>query len=293
MMRTVFKIKFQNMKKLYIISVLMLGFISNAQNKHEFSVYAGGVFTRMNYELNQGNAKLGNGGQFGLGYSYYFTPQWSLGIGVEYQMFNSELYFRNLSGHKNYTDSEGDNFEFRFNTEKLLEKQNAQYLTIPLKVQFETKGYTRWFVSAGGKVGLNLSADYETEIGKLTTSGYYPQWNVELNDPQFMGFGQWENISTDKQDLNLKTLFMLTAETGIKETLNDNSSLYFGVYLDYGLNNLTPDSNGKKVVEYNAASPTDFGINSVSTSTNSNNVPYTDDLKFVSFGFKLKYAFGK
>lgn len=265
---------------------------ANAQNPHEFSIYAGGVYTKMNYELRQGNAKLGVGGQAGLGYSYYFNPQWSLGTGVEYQFYQADISLQNLSDSKEYTDIEGDNFEFRYNANKFIEKQQAQYLGIPLKIQFETTGRTRWYVSAGGKVGINLSSKYETSIGKLSTSGYYPQWNVELHDPQFMGFGEWENISTEKKDLELKTLFMLSAETGIKEKISDKSSLYFGVYLDYGLNNLQPDDTQTRVVEYNTESPSEFGFNSISSSSNANNVRYVNDLKLISFGFKFKYAFG-
>lgn len=281
------------MKNIYSILILIITFSLNAQETlHQFSINAGGIFAKANYELSKGDSKTDNGFQAGISYRYYLNENWSFGTGVEYQYFDSHIFTKNFSDKYNVKDIEGANFEFRYNAEDYKESHNAQYLSVPVNVQFETSGETAWYANLGGKVGFNLSAEYETNIKELSTSGYYPQWNVELFDPRFMGFGQWNEVSSGKKDLELKTLFMLTAETGVKQKLSEKSSVYIGLYLNYGLNDLKPEMTTQNPVTYNRNNPTDFIFNSLVTTSDSNGNAYSEKLNLMSFGVKFGWSWG-
>lgn len=280
------------MKKIYSIFIILFTITVNAQSPHQFSISAGGIFTKANYELSKGDSKTDNGFQVGIGYRYYLNENWSLGSGVEYQYFDSHIFSKNLSDKYQTQDMEGDAFEFRYSADDYRENQNAQYLSIPINVQFETSGETAWYANLGGKVGFNLSAEYETKIKQLNTSGYYEQWNVELFDPRFMGFGTWNEVNSGKKDLELKTLFMLTAETGVKQKVSEKSNIYIGLYLNYGLNDLKEESTNQNAIQYNVNQPNEFMFNSFLNSSESIGNPYSEKLNLMSFGVKLNWAWG-
>jgi len=78
--------------------------------------------------------------------------------------------------------------------------------------------------------------------------------------------------------------YSATVETGLKQNLGDRSSIYIGVYLDYGLNNIYDKSENKNLVQYNPELPVQLGYNSVFDSS------YANDMKLVSYGIKLRFA---
>lgn len=281
------------MKNIVICAFLLVCTLGLAQEKtHQISVYGGGIFGRQSTELLKGKTKSGEGFNAGLGYRYYINPNWSIGTGAEYQYFDTSFSLSDLSDSYHTADIDGDAFEFRYTATKYRETQTVHNVAVPLNIQFETSGLTSWYMNIGVKAGFNLSANYQTEINKLTTSGYFPEWNVELNDPRFMGFGTWNNVNAGKQDLELKTAFMLTAESGVKQDLSDFSRIYIGLYVNYGLNNLQKQQSGFSPVSYNPNAPEDFTYTSLLNAQNSKNQAYTDAYKLISFGIKIQWAFG-
>lgn len=282
------------MKKIYIISMCLLGFFSNAQESpHQFSIYGSGVFAKANYELSKGTNQTDNGFQVGIGYRYYLNENWSLGSGVEFQHYETQIFAKTLSDNYNTSDLENDAFEFRYKADNYKEHHKSQYAAIPLNVQFETRGETAWYANLGGKVGFNLSSEYETTIGQLSTSGYYPQWNVELFDPQFMGFGEWNEVNSGKKDLELKTMFMLTAESGVKQKISPKSSIYIGLYVNYGLNDLIDERKTQNAVVYNVNQPNEFILNSFANSSDSNGNNYSEKFNLMAFGAKINWSWGR
>lgn len=255
------------------------------EKKHEFSVAIGGPFSYLDYQVTQGDIVPGNGINAGLRYSYYLNEGLSVGLGIEYQSYNSDVKFQQLSGAYAETDSENETFQFRYKAENLREEQNLGYINIPIGIQFETPGTTKFYISGGAKLGFSVNGNYETTIQNLTTSGYYPQYNVELFDPSFAGFGSTDNVKISKQNLNTKISYSTTIETGLKQLIGKRNSIYIGVYLDYGLNNIyDKKESNMNLVQYNPDIPVKFQYNSILDSQD------TDDFTLVSYGIKLRFA---
>ena len=65
-----------------------------------------------------------------------------------------------------------------------------------------------------------------------------------------------------------------------------------GLFLDYGLNDIKPDASRERLIDYNAQNPTDFVFGSLlSSSRDINALQDRDDVRTVSFGIKIQYAF--
>jgi hypothetical protein len=271
-------------KSLTIAGLLIICLNSYGQDKkQEISISVGGPFSFLKYN-SAGQTVHGNGINAGIRYSYYLNEGLSIGIGVEYQTYNSDAKFGYLAGQYMTTDAEDENFQFRYKATNLREEQKLGYINIPIGIQFETPGTSQLYVAAGAKIGFATSGTYETKMQNLTTSGYYPQYNVELFSPAFAGFASTDNVTVNKQDIDTDVSYSATFETGLKQKIGDRSSIYIGVYLDYGLNNIYDKNNNKNLVQYNSELPVQLQYNSVLET------PYANDVRLVSYGLKLRFA---
>ncbi|UJH91699.1 outer membrane beta-barrel protein [Antarcticibacterium sp. 1MA-6-2] len=228
----------------------------------------------------------------GVHYAFFFSNNWSLGSGVEYQYYEGTAKIDALQDFSKAIDIEGENFDFRYSAVNYNEQQYASYLNIPLIVQYETSGNIRLFLAAGAKIGFNIKAAYEVEASSLVTSGYYSQYDAELKNPLFAGFGNFGKYETSRSSLNLSTSYIASGESGVKFLLEGEQSLYMGLFLDYGLNDISKNE-GKDVIAYDNQNPTSFIGSSLLESKNKiTSKDYISDVKTMSFGLKLRYAFG-
>jgi len=251
--------------------------------KQEFSVSVGGPFSFVK-STSSGDFLPANGFNAGLRYAYYLNENISLSLGAEYQVYTGQSKFTTLGGQYSATDAESESFQFRYSAVNFREKQNLSYINVPIAIQFETQGSTRFFIAAGAKVGFALKSTYESSAENLTTSGYYPQYNVELFNPAFAGFASTNDFKSSKQDFDTKVSYSATFETGIKQTVGDKSAVYLGVYVDYGLNNVFDKTVDKNLIQYNPDLPVQLKHNSVYDSG------LARDMRLVSFGLKLRFA---
>lgn len=273
-----------SIKSLALAALLIICLNGYGQNKkQELSISLGGPFSYLDY-MPAAQVVAGNGFSAGLRYSYYLNETISIGVGVEYQTYRSDFKSAFLSGQYTTTDAENDSFQFRYKATNLREEQNLGYINVPIGIQYETPGTSQLYLAGGFKIGFAANGKYETKIQNLTTSGYYPQYNVELFDPAFAGFASTDNIKTGKQDLDTDVSYSATFETGLKQKIGSKSSLYIGLYLDYGLNNIYDKKENKNLIQYNPELPVQLGYNSILDSS------YMTDLILVSYGIKLRYA---
>ncbi|TDN83869.1 outer membrane protein with beta-barrel domain [Salegentibacter sp. 24] len=279
-------------KLLILLALLNVTSQSFAQSKNEVSLYLQGAFSKLDYEVFNQKSDMENGFGIGASYAYYLSPNWSIGTGVELQYMKASLYLAQIDGAYTTQDSEGEDFEFRYTLEDISENQDVYFMNIPLQVQYETPGKIRFYAASGIKVGVVLKSEYETLYTSLMTSGYYPQYNVELTDPEFAGFGEFGPGESSKTDLGLKTNFIGHFESGLKLMLANEQSIYLGLFLDYGLNDIQPEISRAKLINYNPQDPTEFTIASVLSSLPDEGLSQDmGELKTLAYGLKVRYAF--
>ncbi|MDR3001573.1 MAG: OmpA family protein [Fibromonadaceae bacterium] len=258
-------------------TLLLIGVQTSA---NEFSVYGGGGLSTLRYDVKGGDKSHGFGGLFGLGYSYFFTPNWGIGSGLEMAFYNAEYRFKEHSQQPyTFIDYEGNEIGFRSKVYGYKEEQSLMLLQIPLMLQYQRGGEERQFYAAAGtKIGFPLSGNNKISADSVKNSGYREFEDYEYTTQKFMGFGTFEKEKSEKK-LPLQTAVFLSAETGVKWKLNEALRLYTGVYFDYGLNSATKRHISDRVVEYDSEKQS-FAFNSL-----------IDEAMPLAIGLKLKLSF--
>ncbi|MEE1898213.1 outer membrane beta-barrel protein [Flavobacterium rakeshii] len=245
----------------------------------EIAITAGGPGSSLNYGVEGADVSQSPGFNFGIEYTYNFNNNFGISLGTEFQHFKSEVKAFAISGNYQTTDFEMESFEFRYSMRSFKEEQTVGFINIPIMFVYQNQEYD-FYVRAGAKIGLPLSGKFKSGYN-LYTSGYYPQYNAELFDPAFMGFGEFNNVQANG-DLNIKPTYIASVELGIKQSVG-KSNLYIGFYLDYGLNDIADKKN--RLADYTVNdSGAGFKYNSVL------NTEYVDEIKTMAFGVKLRYS---
>ncbi len=278
------------MKKIIIILATLLSGIGVAAQqfyRHEFSINAGSGMSSLQTKPTEGNDLWNWTAQAGLGYRFFFSQHWGIGTGVNFAAYNGGISIDDYSSSQNTINPSGTAFNFLVSSTDYKESLQAMMITIPLMVQFQTRGKTAFYAALGGKAAIPVSTTGRTE-GSFTSTGKYDNINVTYKDLPRYGFVTDQAFPVNETDLTLNTAFMLSGELGVKWRLGKSTSLYTGIYADYGLNDIlekeTAPANANLVV-YQPNTPMQFAYN---TATNS----YTEQIAPLAAGITLRLAFG-
>lgn len=279
-----------------IVIGLMACSVGYSQSKHEISAWGIGGFSSLNYDSSLGERDNRTGMGVGIGYSYAITKNISINTGLEYASYKANYFQHELKDATYMTNDGTDDFEFRYTVRNYKERQIHKTLNIPIMVQYQTEGDYAFFGSLGGKIGIPIKSEYSVTRLFMKTTGYYEQYGgLILDEPEFMGFGLYgypEGREGNK-DLDMKLAFMLSAEAGLKCKLYKSMSLYTGLYVDYGINDVR-DNKNKEFQEYNTTNPENIIHNSVLASGYTSDGEWknmTDKVIPISFGIKVRLAF--
>jgi hypothetical protein len=287
------------MKRIILITAICTALSTGLHAQHEVSVYGKAGVSSMKMELNQatsGGSSFSGGA--GLSYTLSLNSKWGITTGVESASFSSTVDAGNISksSQLNYSyDGRTESMVFNSELRGYKETVKATYLQIPLMAQFSLPVMTKhkWYAAAGVKLGFSISGSYETTAQSLVTSGYFPRTEETLTDLPQHGFVNQSNISWD-EDTDFGFNPSLSIETGLRWALSDNFGLYTGVYMDYGLIDVSSSSKNKEIVKYeNAKVPETLSYNSILSSKPQAGVVFVDKINLFSIGLKVKIAFGK
>ncbi|MDL2223349.1 OmpA family protein [Bacteroidales bacterium OttesenSCG-928-M11] len=287
------------MKK--IIAILTIGlltvstFAQNEQRKHEFSIWAGGGISSLDYDLPNGfDHEKGLGGFAGIGYNYFFHYNWSVGVGAEFSLLQSKAKFN--SNEYSYTTTMDarpgggvETFDMRFSG-NMEETQKGYYVNVPIKLQFQTDVYKRnkLYAAVGAKIGfpvMDANADYS---GSYSVKGWQVRNGGHVTEDPFVdmpdrGFTSG-SMSADK-DFSLADLNIIgTVELGMKWPVKSGKNAWYtGLYFDYGFSDVRPDAPKSGRPGYVNGDGT---FNSIVESN------WVDKVNTISFGAKVAFAFG-
>ena len=211
--------------------------------------YLGGAYSSMGYKLQDGK-NLGHiGGEVSVRYAYFFTPEWGLGIGLDFSTYGSRAKLNTTLQWDGQTDTEGERYDHRAVTHNWQEDQRTYMLSIPLTVQYQHRFNDKVgiFAAIGGFVGLPLISNYKLVSGAVEHRGYYPQWNLELYDLDNHDF-YTERIGRDfskaQHNLSLKQLAAgVKVDLGVIIPLNKQLDLFAGVYGSVVCNNIQSEQH--------------------------------------------------
>jgi opacity protein-like surface antigen len=251
-------------------------------------------FAKLNLESSQFNSSFKQGGGITAGISMALNENWSLHSGAGLNFYKGETSINNYSGVESATDISGEDFELRYTTNGFIEEQSFTALSVPLAVQYETKGLLRFYAKFGLEVNLFFNEESQSSSNSITTTGFFPRFNAVLDSPSFAGFGTYENQQFNVSALDLSTSYNATLETGIKQIYDSGNALYVGLYYKHGLNDISGDSAPNGLISFDPENPTAFRSTSVLNALDrakGNTERLTSQARLHMFGVALRYEF--
>jgi len=241
-----------------VVLVLFFAFIAVAVNAQEKGLH-------LTLSGTIGGANLGYitdtdvKSRFGLGFGgnigaqYFFTQHWGLSLGVGVTRYKSSAVYYNKYGFKNMVDNSmyaNVPYDLHIGLDDWKEIQKSLFLEIPLMALYQKKwgkkeGFGMYF-GLGAKLQLPVlkkTNKYEVKSeSELFISGYYPSYDLTIDDMADYGFGTTRNTDYNGQ-FDLKIGVAATAELGFLIKLSRRWDLMLGVYADYSFLNMKGKNN--------------------------------------------------
>src|SRR6185312_14858513 len=183
-------------------------------------------------------------------------------------------------------DDAGSAFQYRVRAAGYAETQQFIAAGIPLELKYHTPGaHTRWYVRAGGRALFPLTASIRQTADRLSLSGYYPDFHLEVSDLPQHGFGMvhgWSGSGTN----GLKPAVVGSFATGLSFRLSATTRFYTGLYIYYGLTALKSGGDSLPFASYNSTGIGGVKVNSVLK------MPVSGSMSLLSYGLQLGISFG-
>jgi outer membrane protein OmpA-like peptidoglycan-associated protein len=211
--------------------------------------YLGAAYSSMGYTLRDGQNFGHAGGEASIRYAYFFTPEWGLGLGVDFTTYGSRAKLNTTLQWGGQTDSDGEQYNHRAVTHDWQENQRIYILSIPLTIQYQHRFNDKVgiFAALGGFAGLPLISNYALVSGMVEHRGQYPQWNLELYNlanHDFYTEHIGEDFTKEQQKLSLKTIAAgVKLDLGVLVPLTGQLDLFAGVYGSVVCNNLQSEQH--------------------------------------------------
>lgn len=151
---------------------------------------------------------------------------------------------------ENGIDANGDSFQAMYTFGALQESQSLTYLDIPVRVCFgePAKGQMGLYVKLGVTPSIKIADKFQGS-GKYTLKGYYPQWDVTLENIVELGFGSdLEYYTADNQPEANGFVLWGNAMLGGYLPLSGKLLLNAGVGVDVPFMALTKTNAGSQAV---------------------------------------------
>jgi hypothetical protein len=285
--------------KIILISAF-ISFCGMLQAQQEIQIYGKGGYSTLQYKSEGVTTKGKLSGGLGVGYTYFINSKWGVNTGLEVDFYAAAAESDAISGRYPQLYSDGKREEEMFFNSAYTnykETQRTTYLSIPVRAQYQMplSESATFYALPGVKLGFALAGKYDMTALNLTTWGEAPETLQKFYQMPEHGYIAQENeSSSDKLSFGMN--IALSVETGFKWKLDDKMSLYTGLYLDYGLSNVSPEKEDVSLVNYIPVEEQglEMGMlksNSLLTAKRDGK-PYVDKVNLFSAGVTVKLAFG-
>lgn len=120
-----------------------------------------------------------------------FSDFFGISLGAGYGSYSSNHLLESYEFDYTTTDSENDSYERRITGTDIFEIQNISFLNIPVTINFSVpfnRNKMGFYVHSGISFSIPVSGTFSSS-GTFSYKGYYPEYNVLLEDLPAYGFG--------------------------------------------------------------------------------------------------------
>jgi hypothetical protein len=281
---------------------------ASAQHRAEFIIGAGGGAASYIFSAETGKGQLGFSAGGDLSFAIMFNKYVGIRIGGGVSYDNTGFNISNIKGKSELLDYNKDSCRFSYEIDNLMEKMSLINGAVPVMLCMQFGGKAAVYLAFGAKVGIPIKATSLRHIDHLYAEVYYYPFDVTVNEPLFVGLGDFygglprEDVAS-LPDLKTKIKVGLSvnvaAEVGVKLRMKERGYFYLLLFAEYGvLNTINKNRQLQDPVAWNGTTTGFFKRNSVSLlngQTLNNNgeiVPIIKKMNPLVFGLKIAFGIG-
>jgi hypothetical protein len=203
-----------------------------------------GIFSLAGLSSNNRNTVSGS---FELG--FFFSKSIGLSTGLGYESYSTELSLSSYSNKFDAIDSDNETYERRVSGSDIKELQKISFLNVPFCISFQISSGSRsgFFIHTGINLSIPFSNEYNSS-GTFTFAGYYPAYNVILQNLPEYGFQSESKIlSNGKLDLK-SNIIDGVASAGFQLFISEKIQIALGVDYKRSLSNISKYNSPDKFV---------------------------------------------
>lgn len=179
---------------------------------------------------------------FSVGYFHIIAPMLKVKAGLGFSSYKTTFTGTGEIVSQSLVDIDNDRYIESLQLQNVEHTINPMYLNVPVSIEYGTANISRlgYYFDIGFEYSYLLN-ESNTTSGTYSTSGYYPQWGVTLEDIPELGFFSEKALDTE---LSLKkNIYSIRAGAGI--TIPVSGVLIFKVGLAgyKGLNSIGSSKN--------------------------------------------------
>ena len=182
-----------------------------------------------------------------LDFGYFFTNIFGVTSGLSYTGYKGQLTLDSYQNKFSATDSENESYERRVSGKNITEDQNIGFLGIPVCLNLRLPAGKKFgfFLQAGINFAFPVNKKYVSN-GTFTYKGYYPAYNVLLEDLPAYGFpGNAAVMSEGTLNLN-PVSFDAIASAGFDILIRKKFQLLMAATYNQSLSNIADYSAPEK-----------------------------------------------
>ena len=187
---------------------------------------------------------------FQLQYAWFFHQNWGIGAGL---WFTDYMSYAHPGGQYKWLDQTDTDTEQHYDhisdIRRWKERQTIHNIGIPLSLQFqwlpEDKKYGI-FAALGVAPSFTVMTKYRIEEGTVAHSGYYPAWNLTLDDVHEFGVKNYENEDWSVGNMKLRPQAAIFADLGLLVQLTRQIDLFVGGYANVSANDAHSSSQSER-----------------------------------------------
>jgi hypothetical protein len=177
--------------------------------------------------------------------TYLFTQNIGVGVGFRIGQYSSDYTITGLNTQleREFVDIDQDTYFPIYENANLVENTTYTSLDIPLFVRYQNtinSGKLSYFANLGIVMSSFMSTDFNLS-GTMTRKGYYPDYNVVLNDYPEYNFADLSYSSSSSMELGVpKMMVSGYLSAGVMYSVTNDILVKFGISGTYGFTKVEP-----------------------------------------------------
>ncbi len=235
-------------KKIDIVLALLL-IVSLAQAQVKVQPYVGFGNQSIHYSSDNASVDGAIGMNMGLDAFYYINQKMAVGGGIRMVNYGAKASVYDQVYSAELTDEDGDDYVLSATFDGIEEDHHLTAIEIPLFFRYQhwVTNDIMLFGSTGPVLIFPGNMESKFTSGTLATEGYFPEWNVTVDDVDEMGFYE-RDITGNGPDVDASTSLAWNLSFGAEYSIAKRLNMFMAVSYQSSLSSVSDGQSNSDIM---------------------------------------------